>query len=102
MNPLTEVIAELGFLLAFVDEVPPSCNGYSTFQEMRQALYDDEVDTLFTRPGVYARLFGDLVGQPASHAVTMTNDMVYTVLDVVKRRPKMREAVIEFLTQAAE
>ena len=52
MNPLTEVIAELGFILAFIDEVPPSCNGYSTFQEMRQALYDDEVDTLFTRPGV--------------------------------------------------
>lgn len=102
MNPLTEVIAELGFILAFIDEVPPSCNGYSTFQEMRQALYDDEVDTLFTRPGVYARLFVDLAGQPPAHAVTVTNDIVYTVLDVVKRRPDMREAVIEFLTQAAE
>lgn len=102
MNPLTEVIAELGFILAFIDEVPLSCNGYSTFWEMRQALYDDEVDTLFTRPGVYARLFEDLAGQPQAHAVTVTNDIVYTVLDVVKRRPKMREAVIEFLTQAAE
>jgi len=102
MKPLTEVIAELGFILAFVDVVPPHLNGYSDYTEMRQALYDDEVDTFFTRPDVYARLFEDLKGQPASHAVTMTNDMVYTVLDVVKRRPKMREAVIEFLTQAAE
>lgn len=102
MNPLTEVIAELGFILAFVDEVPPSCNGYSTFQEMRQALYNDEVDTLFTRPGVYARLFDDFDWDSQSHAVTITNSMMYTIFNLIRKRPDMREAVIEFLTQAAE